>query len=86
MLREDKTIYGSNNDGMDVEAKVDGQHQARLDREGIIGCGDTRTSCMEATNPKHRHHTKWSRCYDANDVCRNVCTCVCASLLKFFLN
>ena len=37
-----------------TETAVNGQHQARLNRKGIIGQRDAIQGCMEATNPKHR--------------------------------
>ena len=39
-----------------TEMVVDGQHQARLDRRGIIGQSGTRLGCLKAISPKHRSH------------------------------
>ena len=40
---------------------MDGQYQARLDREGIIGRRGQGQGCLEATSPKHPHHKKMGK-------------------------
>ena len=47
-----------------TEAGVDGQHQARLDREGIITRSNTIMGCLEAISPKHRPNVKDGKHYD----------------------
>ena len=55
-----------------TEAGVDGQHQAQLDREGIIGRRDARPDYLETTTPKHRLHMKVGR--NADDLVTDIST------------
>ena len=60
----EKRIRMSECDGCDREkerkigAKVDGQNQARLEREGTIERRGTRPGCLQATGQTHGLHIK----------------------------
>ena len=39
-----------------TQAEEDGQCNCRLEREGIVGRGDAKRGCVEATGQRHRPH------------------------------